>query len=428
MPEARTLSSVHGRQQPTARPGRTPGLGLSDAEAQVDMRQLRAYRLERVRAELRAREYAGCVLFDPINIRYATGARNMVVWTMHNAARYCFVPTEGLVVLFDFHNCGHLSDELETIAEVRPALAWYYFAAGPRVVEKAKLWAAELTDLVRGHGGGNTRLALDHCNPAGQAALSELSIEVCEGQEVMELARIIKSADEITLMKTAIDVCQMGMTEMREALEPGMTENELWSILHQVNIAKGGEWIETRLLSSGANTNPWFQECGDRVIQSGELVSYDTDLIGPYGFCADISRTYFCGPGRPSDEQRRLYRMAYEQIQYNTDLLKPGLGFRKLAEHAFKLPESCLPNRYSVVAHGVGPCDETPHCAYAEDQEQHGYDGAFEPGMTICVESYVGEVGGNEGVKLEEQVLITGTGTEPLSDFPFEDELLDRQI
>jgi Xaa-Pro aminopeptidase len=428
MPDARPLPDPHGRSRPTARPGSTPGPGLSDAEAQVDMRQLRAYRLERVRAELKARDYAGCLLFDPINIRYATGSRNMVVWTLHNAARYCFIPTEGPIVLFDFHNCEHLSDGLETIAEVRPARAWYYFAAGPRLGEKARRWAAEVAELVRAHGGGNRRLALDHCNPAGQAALHELGIEVREAQEVMEQARAIKSADEITLMKAAIQVCQMGMAEMREALEPGMTENELWSILHQVNIARGGEWIETRLLTSGPNTNPWFQECSDRVIQSGELVSYDTDLIGPYGFCADISRSHFCGPGRPSDEQRRLYRLAYEQIQYNMALLKPGLGFRELAERAFELPESCAPNRYSVLIHGVGLCDEYPHCAYAQDQEQHGYDGAFEPGMTVCVESYVGEVGGTEGVKLEEQVLITETGVELLCDFPFEDELLDRQI
>ncbi len=87
----------------------TPAPGLTDAEAQVDMRRVRAYRLGRVRAGLRARDYAGCVLFDPINIRYAVGARNMVVWTMHNAARYCFIPTEGPIVLFDFHNCEHLS-------------------------------------------------------------------------------------------------------------------------------------------------------------------------------------------------------------------------------------------------------------------------------------------------------------------------------
>lgn len=393
-----------------------------------DLHSVRAYRLARVREQLRARDYAGCVLFDPINIRYATDSRNMTVWTLHNAARYCFVATEGPVVLFDFHNCAYQSDELETIDEVRPARAWYYFAAGPLVTERANIWAAEIADLVRAHGGGNTRLAIDHCDPAGATALAWEGIEIHDGQEALEQARAIKSADELTLMRAAIDTCQTGMARMREALIPGMSENELWSILHQVNIAGGGEWIETRLLSSGERTNPWFQECGDRIIQCGDLVSFDTDLIGPYGYCVDISRTFLCGTDRPNAEQQRLYQLAWEQIEHNTALLRPGLTIRELAERALPLPAKCLPNRYSVVLHGVGLCDEYPYAAYAEDMEAFGYDARLEAGMTLCVESYMGEVGGAEGVKLEQQVLITDHGTEVLSTFPFEDSLMPRQI
>jgi hypothetical protein len=85
----------------------------------------------------------------PVNVRYATDSRNMAVWTLHNAARYCFVATEGPVVLFDFHNCAFLSAGLPLIGEVRPARAWYYFAAGPRVDELAHIWAAEIAELVR---------------------------------------------------------------------------------------------------------------------------------------------------------------------------------------------------------------------------------------------------------------------------------------
>jgi Xaa-Pro aminopeptidase len=410
-------------------PSRKPPVAaLVDTEPHVDMVTLRAYRLARVREQLRARDYAGAVLYDPINIRYATGSRNMAVWTMHNAVRYCFVATEGPVVVFDFHNCEHLSTGLESVNEVRPAVAWYYFGAGRRFEERAKVWAAEIADLVQAHGGGNRRLALDHCDPEGAAALSELGIEVRNGQEVMELARAIKSPEELACMQASIAVCEAAMARMRDALEPGMTENQLWAILNQVNAARGGEWIETRLLASGVRTNPWFQESSDRVIRPGELVSFDTDMIGPYGYCADISRSYFCGPGRPSDEQRRFYRLAWEQIHFNTELLKPGLSFRELAETAWKLPESCRPNRYSVVIHGVGLCDEYPACVYREDFERSGYDGRLEADMTVCVESFIGEEGGREGVKLEQQVLITETGVELLSTFPFEEALLGREV
>jgi len=403
---------------------KTLGTDLPDFGGETDMKKMRGYRLGRLRAELKKRDYAGILIYDPINIRYATGSRNMAVWTLHNAARYCFVPTEGPITLFDYHNCEHMSDGLETIAEVRPVRSWFFFTAGPKAEVIAKLWADEIADLVKRHGGGNKRLAVDKLDPLGTHLLQERGIQLFDGQGPCEYARTIKSAEEIACMNVAISVCETGMARMRAALEPGMTENELWSILHQTNIAMGGEWIETRLLTSGGRTNPWFQESGDRIIRAGELVSFDTDLIGPYGFCADLSRSFFCAPGRPSPEQKRLYGLAYEHLHENLDLVKAGVGFREFAEIAWKLPPTCRPNRYSCIFHGVGLADEYPLGAYLEDFETGGYDGVLEAGMTICMESYMGEEGGEEGVKLEQQILVTEKGFEMLSTFPFETELL----
>ena len=170
-----------------------PATSIPVTEGSPDERRMRAWRLARVRAALRAGDVAGILLYDPINIRYATGSRNMSVWTLHNAARYCFIPTEGPIVLFDFHGCEHLSDGLETVEEVRPTTSWYYFAAGPRMAERAVKWAKEIADLVRTHGGGNKRLALDHCDPLGFTALTDEGIEVHDAQAPLEMARAIKS-------------------------------------------------------------------------------------------------------------------------------------------------------------------------------------------------------------------------------------------
>ena len=393
----------------------------------IDLHRLRQYRLNRVRAELRQRDYGGCVLTDPLNIRYATDSSNMQLWTAHNAVRYAFIATEGPVVMFDFHNCEHLSDGLGTVDEVRPGTGVYYMGAGPRLTELADRWAQELADLARQHGGGNRRLALDGGHPLAVRALEREGIEVVEAQEVMELAREVKSSEELECMRAAVAVCQQGMQLMHEHARPGMSENEVWAMLHQTNIALGGEWIETRLLASGERTNPWFQECGRRVIQKGNLVSYDTDLIGPYGYCADISRSFVCG-AKPTPQQRRLYAMAYDQIHANIELLRPGLSYHELTQNSYRLPERYRANRYSVIAHGVGLCDEYPAVVYLEDQLHSGYDGVLKPGMTLCIESYMGEEGGAEGVKLEQQVLITETGVEVLSDFPFDEDLLERMI
>jgi Xaa-Pro dipeptidase len=399
------------------------GMGMTDTIAQPDMKRMRGYRMARFQAELRRLDYGGAILYDPVNIRYATGSRNMAVWTLHNPARYCFVPAEGKAVIFDFHNCEHLSEGLETIDDIRPAQSWFFFVSGNRTAEKAKLWANEMVELIKERCGGNRRIAVDRLDHLGVRHLEAAGIEIMDAQEPSELARAIKSADEIACMNHAIAVCETGMARMREALRPGLTENELFAMLSDANMRMGGEWMECRLLSSGGRTNPWFQEASDRVIRPGDLVSFDTDLIGPFGYCADLSRTFFCGPGKASPEQRKLYGLAMEQIHHNIDQVKPGITLGEFSERAWRIPNAYAANRYSCVAHGVGLCDEWPKVAHVQDLASSGYDGTLAENMTICIESYIGEEGGTEGVKLEQQVLVTATGCEVLTAFPFEEDL-----
>ncbi|WP_229333170.1 M24 family metallopeptidase [Halomonas sp. KAO] len=282
------------------RPLRNP---ISDAT----LAAARRYRLQRVREQLRHHDVTAMLLYDPVNIRYATDSSNMQVWTAHNPSRYALIFAEGPVILWEFHNCEHLCAHLETIDEVRGAINWAYFGAGPRVTEKAREWAAEIVDLIRHHAGDHPRLAVDRLDPSGVAALAASGITLVQGQALMERARAIKSAEELELIRWTIRVAERGIQRMADELRPGMTENELWAWLHFENIRHGGEWLETRLLALGLRTNPWMQECSDRVMQEGELIAFDTDLIGPYGYCADISRTWTVGRVPPSAEQRRLY-------------------------------------------------------------------------------------------------------------------------
>jgi Xaa-Pro dipeptidase len=389
-----------------------------------DLAAMRRYRLERIRAELKRRDYAGVLLYDPVNIRYATDSTNMQLWVAHNPTRHCFVATEGPVVLFDYFSCEHLSDHSGMVDEVRPAVSWIYLYGGELTGERVERWAGGIADLIREHGAGNNRIAVDHLDHEGVSALARRGIAVANGEAVMENARLIKSPEEVLAMRRAILACEAAMGEMEAALKPGISENELWAELHRANIARGGEWIETRLLSSGPRTNPWFQECSARIIEAGDLVAFDTDLIGPYGFCADLSRTWLCGDGKPSQEQSDLFRIAAEQIAHNTALLKPGVSFRDLVDKAMNPPPDCFPARYGVLYHGVGLADEYPTLPHSADWTGDTPDGVLEPGMVLCAESYIGRLGGCEGVKIEEQVLITETGSEQLSRYPLDARLL----
>jgi Xaa-Pro aminopeptidase len=112
-----------------------------------------------------------------------------------------------------------------------------------------------------------------------------------------------------------------------------------------------------------------------------------------------------------------LHALAEEQIRYNCELLAPGLTFRQFTERAWKIPARYWEQNYGCVAHGVGMVDEWPAIG-VDPRDPCLQDGVMAPGMVICVESYLGEVGGTEGVKLEEQVLITTGGHEILSRYP----------
>ena len=91
-----------------------------DVEA-PDLEALRAYRLQRIRGELAKRDLAAALLWDPLNIRYATDSTNMQLWCAHNSTRACFVAADGPVVMFDYPNAVHLTDYLSLVDEARPA-------------------------------------------------------------------------------------------------------------------------------------------------------------------------------------------------------------------------------------------------------------------------------------------------------------------
>ena len=393
-----------------------------------NLANMRSFRLNRLIAAVNARDYGGILMFDPLNIRYATDSTNMQLWNTHNAFRACLVCADGYMVVWDYKQAMFLSRFNPLVAEQRSGADLFYFDRGDKVDVAADAFSREVRDLIAEHGGGNRRLGVDKVMIHGLRALEAQGFDVIPGEELTEKARSIKGVDDILAMRCAHHACESAMYAMEAAAREGvpkgdMSEDDIWAVLHAENIRRGGEWIETRLLSSGPRTNPWFQECGPRIVQNNEIVAFDTDLVGSYGICVDISRTWWIGDQAPRPDMIETMKIAREHIDHNMQMLKPGVMINDLSHGCHRLPAHMQAQKYGCMMHGVGLCDEWPLVAYPDHMVEGAFDYPLEAGMVLCVEVLASPEGGDFSIKLEEQVLITENGFENLTKYPFDPRL-----
>ncbi|MEL6522299.1 MAG: dimethylsulfonioproprionate lyase DddP [Pseudomonadota bacterium] len=396
-----------------------------------NLAKMREYRWQRLTQHIVDRDYAGLLMFDPLNIRYATDSTNMQLWNTHNPFRAVLLCADGYMVIWDYKNSPFLSTFNPLVREQRSGCDLFYFDRGDKTDVAARAFASEVQDLLAEHAPGNRRLGVDKIMLHGLWALEAQGFEIREGEEVTEKARAVKGVDEILAMRCATHACQTAMQAMedfaRAHVGDGETcENDIWAILHRENIRRGGEWIETRLLSSGPRTNPWFQECGPRVCQRNEIISFDTDLVGSYGICVDLSRSWWIGDHPPRPDMVYAMQHAHEHIMTNMEMIRPGVMIPELTANCHVLDEKYQTQKYSCLMHGVGLCDEWPLVAYPDKAVEGAYDYPLVPGMVLCVEAAVGEVGGDFTIKLEDQVLVTEDGFENLTTYPFDPALMGR--
>lgn len=394
-----------------------------------NLEEMRRYRWSRLTQHIVDRDYGGLLMFDPLNIRYATDSTNMQLWNSHNPFRAVLVCADGYMVIWDYKNSPFLSTFNPLVREQRSGADLFYFDRGDKTDVAADTFANEVRHLIAEHGGGNTRLAVDKVMLHGLRALEAQGFEVMEGEEVTEKSRSIKGPEEIKAMRCANHSCETAIRLMedfaRARTGDGVTsEDDIWAILHAENIRRGGEWIETRLLASGPRSNPWFQECGPRIVQQNEIISFDTDLIGSYGICIDISRSWWIGDRKPRPDMIYAMQHSHEHIMTNMEMLKPGVTIPELTANSHRLDDKYQAQKYGCLMHGVGLCDEWPLVAYPDMAVPGAFDYALQPGMVLCVEAAVGEVGGDFTIKLEDQVLITEDGYENLTTYPFDAALM----
>jgi len=388
---------------------------------QVNDERLRADRLRKLQTEMRKHQIGAMVLCNPINIRYATGVSVMPIWTSVNLARYAVVPPEGAPRLFEYGKA--LFRARAVWPESTAAKTWQYRFSQYRAVEAGDAWASDIVELMREWGTTGTKVAIDILDHYGYSSLLKKGLTVCDADEPLEDAKLIKTADEIELLQRSCAVADQALFAMEQAIRPGISENELMGVFWGKMLALGGEHCSTRLIVSGDKMNPWFYEAGPRQVETGDLVGIDTDMIGPEGYLCDISRTFLCGD-KANDDQKEAYRVAYDFIQSTIDLCRVGMTYEEVMRKAPRSRPEFVEQSYSCMIHGSGLDDEPPFFPFPEDTKGLVPRGVFQENMVLSVEYYAGKKGKRDGVKLEEQILITIDGPKLLAHYPFEARLM----
>jgi len=380
----------------------------------IDRARLRAGRRERLQAAMRARDVEACLLFNDPNIRYATGTSAMPIWSNTTFVRCALVPAEGRPVLFDYPNAVHLFRDAGASLDVRPMTAWEFY---DDTETRAAAFARQIADALRERGLSSMRLAVDRLGTPGYLALAREGLTLIDSAPATTAARAVKTPEEIAVLEHNGAIVMEMLDRFERAIAPGIRERELLAILSETLLRRGGEHLATSTVCSGPQTNPWRAEATARALEEGDLVYVDTDAVGAEGYFFCVSRAFLCGDLPPTPAQRELYRTAHDWLLAMRALVRPGLTCRELAEKAPRLPEKFRPQRYEVMIHSIGLEEESPSVAYPEDPQPNG-GWVLEENMCLVVELYVGEVGGREGVKLGDQVLVTREGVRDLVPYP----------
>jgi Xaa-Pro aminopeptidase len=391
----------------------------------VDLKKLYRDRLKKIQSELKKNNLGAILLTNPVNIRYATGISVMPIWTAINFSRYTLVPQVGEPMHWEYSKSLFIAKDL--LPKSKPAIAWQYRFSQHEVDKIRRAWADEIVDYLRSYGLLGERLGFDALDFYGVKSLEEAGIVLADADQTIVAAKLIKTPEEIALLRHSCTVAEAALRDMEALIRPGVTEAQLFGEFWRTMQAMGAEYSSTRLLSAGQRTNPWFYEVSENVVKDGDLIGIDTDMTGPEGYLCDISRTFLCGD-KADREQLEAYRVAYDFIQGTIDLCRPGISYQDLVHKSPNVPEEYFSQGYSCMIHGSGFDDEPPYLPFKWVNGALIPIGALQENMVLSVEFYAGKVGGRSGVKLEEQILITRNGFEMLSKYPFEERLLRKEF
>jgi Xaa-Pro aminopeptidase len=398
---------------------KTFGLMNVDWEQRVDMDRLRTERLDRAKSVLGASECGALLCFDMTNIRYVT-ATHIGTWAQDKLNRFCLLPRDDEPIMWDFGSAARhhqlynpwLADRSRAgISTLRGAMS----PEAGRAEDVARKIRVELEE--RGLLG--EPVGIDAIELPVLFALQREGIEIEDGQQLMQQARLIKTEDEITLLNTACMMVDAAYEELYRAMRPGMKENECVGLVNKVLYDLGSEFVEGVNAISGERCNPHPHVYTDRVLRPGDPAYFDI-LHSYMGYRTCYYRTFVIGSA--SRAQVDAYRRCREMLDEAIALIKPGVTTADVVEIWPRAQDFGFPNEEAAFAlqfgHGVGlSIWEKPVFSRLVSLD---HPEPIEQGMVFALETFWPASDGWSAARIEEQLVVTPDGCEVITRFPAE--------
>lgn len=406
----------------------TRGTMAVDWEERIDTQRLREERRSRVLERMSENGLGSMLLLNDPNIRYVTG---LAMLGGSGADHYTLLMKDGSIVHWD--TADHASNEryncpwLKDIRYVCPGLGNVPRASGS---DSAREWLLDkmveiILRALSEYGVTKEPMGIDVANPGlvARFARENIDIKPRECVKVMENARKIKTRDEIECLRMVAAICEGGFQRIRETAKPGLRESEVWGEAVSQLWRLGAE-VLGGYLTSGPNTWPKHQgRTTDRIIRPGDIVFADFYSAAYLGYRSCYYRTFVMGA--PTDSQRKAYDLARKNLYDVLERIKPGVQTDYICQ-AFPDKDGEHMDWYGATdywqiptnhwAHGLGlELYEVP-LIWRGVSEEHPIE--IEEGMTMAVETM--EPADNQGVRIEEMVVVRENGVEILSRWPIE--------
>jgi Xaa-Pro aminopeptidase len=397
----------------------------ADWQYRVDFDRLRQDRLQRVRAEMTQRNLGALVLFAGANIRYVTGSYQGN-WKYNINIRYVVLPNGGEPVLFETAGsdmqCA-IIDLPWMEGRIKPAMTWQWAeGAVPMMADKMVKSIIEVLDQ---YGLRKEQIGIDNFDMPALEAFQKAGLKIVNGWPAISAARVVKTRDEIELLKMASSIGDAAMWKIKyEWLKPGVREREIEAKVHEFMLERGCEIIYDIIVASGGNTSPYRRWATDKLIRQGDLVIVDINAVGPSGYFIDFVRCFKVA-SKMTPKEIDLYHQVYDWMYAGIENLRPGKTTADVVRPFPKYDD----DKYGTVtlqqfAHSIGLTlyeGMWMSRAYSLD-----YPAEIKENMYFAIETFAGFPLLQQTVRLEENVLVTKEGPVVFTQMEHMEEAMQR--